>query len=351
MKKEGTMVIQIAATYIGTVVGAGFATGQEILQFFTVYYHWGILGILISSVLFIWLGQKIMIVSRRIGAFSYQELNNHLFGRFFGPIANLVVFIILFGVTAVMLSGTGAIFHEQLGLPFQLGILITLVLCFLVMLKGMKGLFIVNTLVVPMMLLFSVIIVIKIGLMTPGEASFSLFDGKLWTEHAQGWKWIGSAFAYVSFNLAMAQSVLVPLGKEVDHEKALKWGGIVGGLGLGFMLLASHFALVRLMPDVQHFDIPIAEVIKDFGWLVLLLFLIVIYGEVFTTLIGNVFGLNRQILSIIKVPEKWLIAMILLTSVVISQVGFSSLVSHLYPIFGYMGMAMLVMLALRRLPK
>lgn len=31
--KQAFRVLQIAFTYIGTVVGAGFATGQEILQF------------------------------------------------------------------------------------------------------------------------------------------------------------------------------------------------------------------------------------------------------------------------------------------------------------------------------
>lgn len=350
MKKDIGLILPIAATYIGTVVGAGFATGQEILQFFTVYYHWGILGILVSSFLFIWLGKKMMVVSRRIGAYSYQELNHHLFGKYIGSVANIFVFIILFGVTAVMLSGTGAIFEEQLGLPYQVGIIVTLVLCFFVMLKGMKGIFIVNSLVVPMMLLFSVIILVKVGIMLQSSGSFSLFAQPIGTEAITGWKWLGSALTYVAFNLAMSQSVLVPLGKEVDQEHALKWGGILGGIGLGFMLLASHFALAGLMPDVQQFDIPIAEVIKDFGWIILLLFLLVIYGEVFTTLIGNVFGLSRQITSLVQLPEKWLILMILLTSFVISQIGFSSLVSNLYPIFGYMGLALLFMLAVKKLP-
>ena len=43
--KQAFRVLQIAFTYIGTVVGAGFATGQEILQFYPVWqmghhHHW-----------------------------------------------------------------------------------------------------------------------------------------------------------------------------------------------------------------------------------------------------------------------------------------------------------------------
>lgn len=351
MKNKGKVVAQIAATYIGTVVGAGFATGREILQFFTVYSLWGTLGIGLSTVLFVWLGTKMMILSHRIGAYSYQELNNYLFGKVFGTAANLFVFIILFGVTSVMLSGTGAIFEEQLGLPYSLGILITLVLCFVVMMRGLNGIFLVNSLVVPIMLIFSLIIVIQGLGFGYHQGLEGIFQLNLWKEHWEGWKWLLSAFTYVAFNLAMAQAVLVPLGKEIKEEHLLKWGGFFGGLGLGFMLLASHLALQPMIPQVLQLDIPMAVVIKDIGQFVLLLFLVVIYGEVFTTLIGNVFGMTRQIRNNYKLPEWWVIIIILLTSFIISQIGFSSLVSYLYPLFGYMGLVLLFLVISARISK
>jgi uncharacterized membrane protein YkvI len=350
MKKKGRLVAQIAATYIGTVVGAGFATGQEILQFFTIYHVWGIVGILICTYLFVWLGTKMMVLSHRIQAYSYQELNEYLFGKAMGTAINIFVFIILFGVTSVMLAGTGSIFKEQLGLSYQLGILVTLVLCYVVMLKGLKGIFIVNSLVVPMMLMFSLIVAVKIGWFGPNEPTEGLIQISIWKENWMGWKWLLSAFTYVAFNLAMAQAVLVPMSKEIEDESILKWGGIWGGIGLGFMLITSHFALQNLMPGVLQLDVPMALVIKDIGWLIIFLFVVVVYGEVFTTLIGNVFGIARQIHNVIQVPEKWTILMILLTSFVISQVGFSTLVEYLYPLFGYMGLLLLIILVVKKLP-
>ena len=41
--------IKIAFTYIGTVIGAGFASGQEILRFFSVYGAYSIYPILIAT--------------------------------------------------------------------------------------------------------------------------------------------------------------------------------------------------------------------------------------------------------------------------------------------------------------
>lgn len=46
-------VLLVAATYIGTVIGAGFATGKEIVTFFSRFGAIGTLGVMISCYLFI----------------------------------------------------------------------------------------------------------------------------------------------------------------------------------------------------------------------------------------------------------------------------------------------------------
>ncbi|MGG3497515.1 hypothetical protein ABES08_17525 [Peribacillus simplex] len=105
-------IFQIAAVYVGTVVGAGFATGKEIVEFFTRYGFYGFIGILIAGYIFIFTGTKIMLISARIRASSYEEFNEFLFGKKIAGIINIFFLIMLLGVTAVMISGSGAVFEE-----------------------------------------------------------------------------------------------------------------------------------------------------------------------------------------------------------------------------------------------
>ena len=59
---------------IGTIIGAGFASGQEIYSFFNVYKENGIIGIIISSIL---IGLIIYIVLKKssdLNIKSYNEL-------------------------------------------------------------------------------------------------------------------------------------------------------------------------------------------------------------------------------------------------------------------------------------
>ncbi|MCT2534954.1 hypothetical protein NC661_17530 [Aquibacillus koreensis] len=60
LMKQKSNTLKIAAAYIGTIVGAGFATGQEVFQFFTSYGIQGIWGIILSAGLFYFFGYMIL---------------------------------------------------------------------------------------------------------------------------------------------------------------------------------------------------------------------------------------------------------------------------------------------------
>ncbi|MGV3487424.1 MAG: hypothetical protein ACO1OC_02425 [Tuberibacillus sp.] len=323
---------QIAATFVGTIVGAGFATGKEIVQFFTQYGAWGTLGILVSGFLFIWIGTKIMLLAALIKARSYKDLSIYLFGETIGTIFNGIILFVLFGVTAVMLSGAGAVFQEQIGWPFQLGLLVTILLCYISLKKGLNGVMAVNTLVVPIMILFT------LGLAFSRLPFLDL--GSLlphFPAHGIPYQWLISAFAYVSFNLVTAQAVLVPLGGDIRDKDVIRRGGLLGGVLLTLLLLASHMVL-KGSSAVVGFQIPMAELIKGFGSVIHLLYVTVIFGEIFTTFIGNIFGLKRHLGQLFHIKEQYLMFFLLGGIYIISQIGYGPLLSHLYPFFGYLGL-------------
>lgn len=69
-----------------------------------------------SGYLLVVLGSKLMRIAAHINAKSYQELNEYLFGKWAGKAINIIMLVMLLGVSAVMLAGAGAVFEEQLGL-------------------------------------------------------------------------------------------------------------------------------------------------------------------------------------------------------------------------------------------
>jgi len=336
--RKAVLVMQIAFTYIGTVVGAGFATGQEILQFFTAYGWWAPFTIALSTVLFIWLGTKLMLLSHDIKARSYEDINRMLFGDRIGGAVSLFTMVIIICVNSVMLAGAGSVFVEHLHLNYQIGLLLTLVGSYWFVSRGMGAILKLNSIVAPTMLTFTLFIIIHTIQMPNAAQVLTLSTDK--TFYA-AWS---APLLYGAFNLAMAQAVLVPLGASMPNKKVIQLGGIIGGVLIGLMLLSGHFALAVYMPGITQFDIPMGHIASGLGVFIQLIYVMLIFSEIFTTYVADVYGITLQMHQRTGIHPKLLIIMIMLFCFLFSQFGFKPLVSHLYPIFGVFSLAWIYLL-------
>src|SRR5699024_10539061 len=113
--------LRIAGVYVGTIIGAGFASGQEILQFYTGYGWWGILGTLVTVILYPLLGYQLVVLGKRLNALSHTSVIYHLCGKYLGFVIDLLLAFFLFGVGVIMVAGSGSLFEQQFGLKPAVG--------------------------------------------------------------------------------------------------------------------------------------------------------------------------------------------------------------------------------------
>ncbi|HET6871363.1 MAG TPA: GerAB/ArcD/ProY family transporter [Sporolactobacillaceae bacterium] len=324
--------LRIAATLVGTIVGAGFATGKEIIQFFSSYGAWGTLGILIVGLLFMFISTKMMVLSHDIQAHSFKEFNHYLFGSRLGTFLSILTVWMMIGVTAVMLSGAGALFHEQLGWSPLFGIFLTMGLCYLFLQRGIQGVFAVNSLVVPLMV--TVILIISV-------IRFPTLHLHDWFPHFHlvipPMQFLVSAIYYVSFNIVTTQAVLVPLGQEISDRRSLIKGGILGGLLFTLCLMAAHLALTSL-PSNQSYDIPMAALASNMGTILYFSIFVLIFGEILTTYVGNLYGMTRHFSQTLGLSPFQITLGLLLITFAISLFDYGRLIESLYPFFGQLGL-------------
>jgi uncharacterized membrane protein YkvI len=342
MQNRSYQIILVAFTYMGTIVGAGFASGQEILQFFTLYGRYATFTIILATILFIWLGIKVMLLAKDVGASSYEDLNKVLFGKLMGRWISWFMMLILLGTSAVMLAGAGSLFEEQLLFSYQSGLWLTLILAYIVLTNGIHAIMHVNSIVVPLMITFTAIVVWH---------TWSIPNHSGWLRITSDFQfqqiWF-SPIVYAAFNLAGAQAVLVPLSSAIKDRSVLYWGGIIGGIGIGLLLLAAHYALSAQMPGIQQYEIPMGQIIKRLGGSMQMMYAIVIFGEIFTTYIAGLYGLTLQMQQNTRIHPQILLGCLLAFSYLVSQLGFSTLLSTLYPIFGCISLIWFMMIIYKR---
>ncbi len=332
---------KVATTFIGTIVGAGFASGQEILKFFGHFGPTGVLGILLSCVIFCTGGTLIMVLGHKLKAGSFGDVVRHVCGRKLGYAVDLVLGLFLFGSLSVMLAGSGAVLSQQWGLPYWLGTVVTLIISLITVLSGIRGIINANSLVVPLM-----ITICLLAIVPAISADRLLAIGSDFRPAAGGASrlWFVSALLYAAYNLTLSVSVLAPLGSEIKDRRSLIYGGMLGGLGLSGLAMLINLAILSHYPDSAQYEIPSLFVAGSMTTLIQLVFSFVLWAEIFTTIIGTIYGLAARITADTRFSYLSVIIVLLAGALVLSQFGFSGLVGILYPLFGYVSLVFLVCL-------
>ncbi|MCL6547752.1 MAG: GerAB/ArcD/ProY family transporter [Alicyclobacillus sp.] len=340
-KSEGAWrSFQVGCTYVGTVVGAGFASGQEVLQFFGHSGPFGYLAVAVAAGLFAWLGYRVMMIGSRLQARSCFEANLILFGRLVGGAFNAVYLFMLFGITAAMLAGAGELFRERVHLPFFYGAALTVLVTYWTMLRGLDGVMKANTLIAPLLVGFVLFAAVSSVLL--GTPSHGLPDALLNAPGRPLWAML-SAVVYTAFNAGLAAGVLIPLGAETRDPRVLRRGACLGAAGLGFMLVAILTTLAH-HPESVRYQMPMAFIAREFGGWFEGMFVLVLWAEIYSTLVGNVYAMIAQMPQDKPNYPRVAAAVILVAGFLCSHIGFSNMVAYGYSAFGVVSVMLLLAL-------
>jgi uncharacterized membrane protein YkvI len=343
VKSNGVSTIKVAATYIGTIVGAGFATGQEVLQFFSKFGVMGLGGLLLTTILFIVFGYIIMALGRQLNTRSHLEIIRYSSGKIIGTIIDCIITFFLFGALTAMIAGTGALFEQQFNLPSFLGNIVMAVLTAITVLTGINGVINSISFVVPFLLTAVMGVSIYSIISTPPDMSATVLETG---NNGLISNWFLAAVLYISYNTIISIAVLGPLGVKARDKKAIRNGAVLGGLGLGIGSIMIYLALSGYIKSINNLEVPMVFIAGRISSLVQIIYAIVLIAEVYTTAVGSLYGFVSRITEMLKSPQKSKLIVLgaTLAALAASQFGFSNLVKYLYPVVGYGGVILLVSL-------
>ncbi|MTI46204.1 YkvI family membrane protein [Sporosalibacterium faouarense] len=327
---------KIASVYIGTIIGAGFASGQEIVQFFSIYGYRGIFGLIIATILFSSIGAIVLNRVYKNKIEGYEEFLLPLFGRRLGKGIELIITLFLFTSFCVMLAGSGAIFHQQFHISYNVGIYIMSICALLTFMFSVKGITTVNSILVPLLLIgittMGVMVILREGVV------FSNYNG---AEITKTGNWITSSILYVSYNSISAIVIMTSLLPIIHTRNAAIKGGIMGGLGLGLLALFIIIPTLILYTDICKLEIPMLKIAGSLGKNGSIIYTLILWCSMFTTAVANGFGFVRRASSFLNTNQRLLAVVFCIVSIPLAKLGFANLVTNLYPIFGYIGSFML----------
>lgn len=325
-------VLKTVFVIIGALIGAGFASGQEVNVFFFSYGAKGLFGILFASLSFglvIYKGLKI-ITSHDIN--NYKELLDIILkNEKLKKATNIFINILILISFYVMIAGFGAYLNQEFNANKTIGSIILAIGCLIIFFTNVKGLVRVSELLIPLLL----IIIVSIGIINIFNIDIKNISDYLPRENSMGW--LLQSLLYASYNSILIIPVLIPIRNYISKGKDNKLIAIATTLITIILLLTIFFLLANVDVDINTIEMPAIYAVYKSVPQMGLIYGIIILISIFTTAISlGISFLNN--VSNDKKTYKKIAILICATSILFSQIGFAKMISVLYPILGCFGL-------------
>ena len=327
-------VLGVATVFTGTIVGAGFASGREGLLFFAAYGPVGLAGTVLAGVLMALAGAELVHRGRLAGGRTAAVLTD-ISGRL-APALDVIIFTTLLADLGVMLAGGATVAAQGLGLGYGFSLAINGLVVAILGSMGLVGLLWVNTLVVPA-LATTVVVTVGADLLGGNWRHIAAAPG---SPGAAAGHWVVAAVLYAAYNLLLAIPVLVALGPATSPANGRR-GAYLGGGILGGLTALVTAAVLAHLPQSAASDLPLVHVAAGLGSHAAAVFRAVIWAETFTTAVANLFAL------LARLGGSWALPLVAVATAA-GSLGFARLVGFLYPAEGWLGLAVLIALLIKR---
>ena len=334
MKKDLVKIFQVATVFIGTIVGAGLASGKEITEFFTKYGVNSFLGIIACGIFYIIMGSIISKISIDYNLSSYSDVINIISPNILGKFTGFITTFFLISSASIILAGSGALIHQFFGIPKILGSLIMILIAIFFLLRGTEGLIEVNSFIVPGLIGTLTLITALYFAFCKDTISFSNISN--FPPKKTGLAI--STILYAGYNTLSASGVLVPLSTQMKKTKTMIIGVITGAIGLTILCLMINLLLTVNQPYIYNYEIPLLFVTNRFGNIIQALLLVIIWLEMFSTEVSDIYSISKTLEQTFNVKFKKAIFIVLGIALLISQFGFGNLITKLYPMFGLLSL-------------
>lgn len=346
MEKQKMNVKQIiiyAGAFIAFLVGSGFATGQEIMQYFVAYGFMGILGALIVFTLFLYVGVSFILAGNKNKFPKRNDIYIYYCGKIVGIFYDYFSVIFIYMSFIVMIGGAGATLQQQYGLPTYVGGIGLAIVAGGTVVFGLNKIVDVIGSIGPVIAVMSISLGIAGILMNPGGLSTAnQIIPQLDLLKASS-NWLFAAGSYVGFCMLWLATFMSSIGAEAKSRRDAVWGTILGALGFSLAVILVALGLMANIEQVKGSMVPSLILAGNIHPNIAIIFSLLVVLGIYTTSVPLLWTVCIRIADEKSRRFKILTVVLALMGTIIGlKVSFDRLVNIVYVINGYVGILLLV---------
>lgn len=320
-------IFSCIAVIIATIIGAGFASGKEIINFFNIYGNNGLIGIIIASIIFGFVTILTIITVNKRNITKYSFLVNNKFMTFVLQMFALVCF-------CIMISAVGAFFEEQLNINFWIGTGFASSVSYVMFLNKFKGIERFSMLLVPLIL---------VGILFLGFSNYNgiAIQNNINIDVKENSNFILSAILYASYNSLILVPILINFRKYSLSNKKIFLIGVATLVVLGSLMLIIYNTNNLFYPQITVVELPNMLIASLLSKKFKIVYGLVLLSAIFTTAFSSGFSFLEM-----RKKENYErnALFICVIAFIFAKFGFSNLMNVCYPIFGFLGIFQIILI-------
>jgi len=331
-------VLKFAGAFIAWLIGAGFASGQEVLQFFTSYGYLSYGVVIINFIGFLFLGQALLVCGYENK--SEKSFNHFKFfcGERWGAFYSWLIPLILILIMPVLISGAGATLSEYYGVNSSIGSAVMTGLVLVTYLTGFERLIRIVSTIGPAIIIFSLLVgTITVIFDFSNFADVSNYETVLAEKHASP-HWLVSSVLYLSLNFLSGSTYFTQLGISAADRREAKYGALFGAAAVVLSITIMNTAILLNAKDIIALEIPVLYLARKISWIFGAVFSIILIAGIFSSCSAMIWSICNRFTIGGKKGNRSFALLVAVFTYVLSLFSFSELVGVFYPLVGYIGL-------------
>ncbi|MBR6701220.1 MAG: hypothetical protein IKL72_05775 [Firmicutes bacterium] len=330
----------IAFIIIGALFGAAFASGQEMLKFFCAYGSMGMLGFIVCFILYISFGVMVCELGRIRNSNKMEEIAAPSDSPALKKIISVVMLFCLLVILIALLAAGDALFMSQLNMPKGVGGLIITAFVIITNILGFDGIRKIMPVVIPVMLV--IMLAITLGIIIFTEHVEPVDPGKFMSPLAPNW--LLGALLYLAYNFIAAIPVLCTLPKNEKAKKQVYKGMFIGFFATCVFGFLIYCALMTDIDAAGTYELPMAYLSGKLSPVTGVIYSLIMVIAIYSASSNCLYGLTKELNKENKNKRMAVIVFIGAAAYLVSLVGFSQLVTYVYPVQGYACIMLMVLM-------
>ena len=323
-------ILIVTYSIVAAIIGAGFASGQEMLLYFVVFNKYGILGIVITTFIFMLFIYAVLSLCVKARLNEYEDFIGIFKSYLASRIIKIITLAFSFAVYSAMISASGEILFNSFGLPRSIGTLLCTV--FSVVLLSVCG---------DKVFTFNAMLGIILVLLITFSTMYMLFYREFHTFSSETIPAVNSALIYSGYNLVSLAPVLVTLSKRLKSQTDTIAVSISAGV-VSFIIMGLTFWLISIYANkINLGELPMLTLAKRQNTAFAGIYTFVLSSAIMTTLISSGGGLCDA-LKIKSNPLK--LSLLSAVAYFVAGFGFSNLINTLYRVCGIVGLFVCILI-------